>query len=301
MELTQTRPSSLSHLSISHFLISYFSISLLLLLPLSSRAAASADSSAGGTEYMQLVQWADEAVAKSDWERAIACLQEAMRTEPANPQNVMLMSNTGMIQHYAGNDSLALHTLTEARAIAPSSVVILKNRATVLTSLGRPDDAMRDYDMIIQMDSTYADAYQDRAVLLMNLDRYTEAEADIERYRRLRPKDTHGALMLAVIYSNTGRAAEAVPLYTELLKSKEEAVYYSARAMCRMVSGDLFSAADDIARGLELEPDDAELYFCRAYLNHLRFRDSDRDSDAAKAAALGIDRARIKALPSLPR
>ena len=293
MELTQTRPSSFSN-----FLISYFSILLFLLLP--SRAAANADGSAGGTEYMQLVQWAEEAVAKSDWERAIACLQEAMRTEPANPQNVMLMSNTGMIQHYAGNDSLALHTLTEARAIAPSSVVILKNRATVLTSLGRPDDAMRDY-MIIQMDSTYADAYQDRAVLLMNLDRYTEAETDIERYRSLRPKDPHGTLMLAVIYSNTERTAEAIPLYTELLKSKEEAVYYSARAMCRMVSGDLFSAADDIARGLELAPDDAELYFCRAYLNHLRFRDSDRDSDAAKAAALGIDPARIKALPSLPR
>ena len=85
MELTHTRPP------FSHFFISYFLISYFLLLPLSSRAGAGADGSAGGTKYMQLVQWADEAVAKSDWERAIACLQEAMRTEPANTQNVMLM------------------------------------------------------------------------------------------------------------------------------------------------------------------------------------------------------------------
>ena len=139
----------------------------------------------GGTQYMQLVQWADEAVAQSNWDRAIACLQEAMRTEPANPQNVMLLSNMGMIQHYAGEDSLALHTLTEARAMAPASVVILKNRATVLTGMGRTDDAMQDYGKIIEMDSTYADAYQDRAVLFMRLNRYAEAETDIEKYREL--------------------------------------------------------------------------------------------------------------------
>ncbi len=255
----------------------------------------------GGTQYMQLVQWADEAVAQSNWDRAIACLQEAMRTEPANPQNVMLLSNMGMIQHYAGEDSLALHTLTEARAMAPASVVILKNRATVLTGMGRTDDAMQDYGKIIEMDSTYADAYQDRAVLFMRLNRYAEAETDIEKYRELRPKDPHGTLMLAVIYSNTDRVADAIPLYTQLLKQKEEAVYYSARAMCHMVCGDLFAAADDIFRGIELDDKDAELYFCRAYLNHLRFRDADRDADASKAKSLGTDPARIAALPTLPR
>ncbi len=294
MDLTRIR---LSHSLIAALLPSLLPL-LALLLPLSLRA----DGSAGGsTQYLQLVQWADEAVAQSNWERAISCLREAMRTEPANPQNVMLLSNVGMIQHYAGEDSLALHTLTEARAMAPASVVILKNRATVLGSLGRTDDAMRDYGKIMEMDSTYADAYRDRAVLFMHMNRYADAETDIRKFRKLCPKDPHGALMLALIYSNTDRAADAIPLYTELIKAKEDVVYYSARAMCHMVCGDLFAAADDIARGLVIDDKDAELYFCRAYLNHLRFRDADRDADAAKAASLGIPMDRIKALPTLPR
>lgn len=250
---------------------------------------------------MQLIEWADEAVAKSDWERAISCLREAMRTEPSNPLNIMLLSNMGMMQYYAGEDSLALHTLSEARAMAPASTVILTNRARVLTGMGRTDDALRDYDMILAMDSTCVNAYADRASLLTTLNRLPEAEKDAVKFRSLQPDDTHGALLLAVIYSNTDRAADAIPLYTELIEAKPEAVYYSARAMCRMLGGELFEAADDIARGLELDPDDGELYFARAYLNHLRFRDADRDADATRAVALGIDPARAVALPSLPR
>ena len=261
----------------------------------------SAEETAGGTQYMQLIEWADEAVAKSNWERAMACIQEAMHTEPSNPLNIMLLSNLGMMQYYAGEDSLALHTLSEARAIAPASTVILTNRARVLTGMGRTDDALRDYDMILDMDSTCANAYADRASLFTALNRFQEAENDAVKFRALRPDDSHGSLLLAVIYSNTGRAADAIPLYTELIAAHPEAVYYSARAMCRMLGGEFFEAADDIARGLELDPDDGELYFSRAYLNHLRFRDADRDADAARALTLGIDPARVKALPSLPR
>lgn len=255
----------------------------------------------GSEQYLQLVEWADEAVAQANWERAIACLQEAMRTEPANPHNVLLLSNVGMIQHYAGQDSTALHTLSEARAMAPKSPVILNNRAKVLTYIGRTDDALRDYDKIIEMDSTYADAYSGRASLLIGKDQYTQAEADILRYRELRPQDSQGLLLLAILYANTSRPQEAIDIYTELLKTDKEPLYYSARAMCRLVAGELTDAADDIALGLEMDPEDPELYFCRAYLNHLRFRDADRDADAATALKLGISPTRVAALPTLPR
>lgn len=251
--------------------------------------------------YMQLVEWADQAVGKSDWDRALACLQEAMRTEPSNPQNVMLLSNMGMIQFYAGEDSLALHTLSEARAIAPGSVVILNNRAKVLSALGRPDDALKDYSIILEMDSTFAEAYRERASILMQLDRYSEAQADADRFAALRPNDTQGKLLRAVISANTGQPDKAIELYTELIKAHPEAVFYSARAMCRLTTGDLSRAADDIASGLELDADDPELYFCRAYLNHLRFRDGDRDTDLATARRLGLSPARSSLLSSLPR
>lgn len=251
--------------------------------------------------YMQLVQWADEAVAKSNWPQALACLQEAMRTEPSNPQNVLLLSNMGMIHFYAGEDSIALRTLSEARAMAPRSVVILKNRARVLAAMQRPEDALSDYSLILEMDSTFADAYHDRASLLLQLDRYDEAATDAAHFTRLRPNDPHGKLLEALIASNTGHTERAIELYSDLIKAKPDAVLYSARAMCRLTTGDLARAADDIALGLELDANDPELYFARAYLNHLRFRDTDRDADLSRAATLGLAPDRIRLLPTLPR
>lgn len=246
--------------------------------------------------YMKLVQSAEEATGKGDWEGAIACLQEAMRSEPSNAQNVMLLSNVGMMRFYMGEDSLALHTLTEARAMAPASVVILNNRARVLTHMERFDDALRDYDLILSMDSTYASAYQDRASIELRQGRVDLAEADVARFRSLKPNDSQGKLLQAVIYGGSGRWHEAIGLYGELLKDNEEGVLYSARAMCYLELGELPEAAEDIARGLELDPKDAELYYCRAYLNRLRYRDDDARADARRALELGLNPMRVKLL-----
>lgn len=246
--------------------------------------------------YMRYVQWGDEAVAKQKWEEAISYYREAMTLEPSSPQNVMLLSNIGMIQHYEGNDSLALHTLSEARAMAPASVVILRNRANILLSMGRTDDALNDYNRVIEMDSTYAEAYYDRASILLRRGALDKAEADALKYVNLRPDDLSGKLIMAVIYTNTARPEDALPLYNDLIKAQPDAVYYSARAMCRMAMDDLQEASNDIALGLELDPNDGELYYCRASLNILRYREEDARADAAKAVELGVDKNRAEAL-----
>lgn len=253
------------------------------------------------SRYMHNVQKAEEAIGKRKWPLAIAYLQEAMQSDPGNPQNIMLLSNMGMLHYYNGDDSLALHTLTEARAMAPASVVILSNRAQVLTGMNRLADALSDYSRIIAMDSTYADAWRERGAIELQLGKLPEAESDITRYRALCPDDSQGKLMQAVLMAATGRPDEAIPLYSGLIEEKPESVYYSARATCHMQNSDLPAAAEDVARGLELDPDDGELYYVRAWLNRMRFRDDDAQADARRAMELGVSPMRVKALFSLPR
>lgn len=248
------------------------------------------------SHYMKYVQWGDEAVSRGKYADAIECYREAMKAEPSNPQNVMLLSNVGMLQHYSGEDSLALQTLTEARAIAPNAVVILANRAKILVALDRPYDAILDFSKVIEMDSTYAAAYYERAAINLRLNNWTEAEADGLRYVELKPADPQGKLLMAVIFTNSGRPADAIPLYTDLIDAKPEAVYYAARSMCYLVTDQLAEASDDIARGLELDPNDGELYLNRAVLNRMRYREEDARADALKAVELGIDRNRAESL-----
>lgn len=244
-------------------------------------------------DYLKYIELADEAVAKQDWNRAEELLRAAMQSEPSNPQNVMLLSNVGMFQYYRGEDSLALHTLSEARAIAPASTVILKNRATVLIHMGREDDALKDYDKVIEMDSLNYDAYFNRGYIRFTRGDSIGAKADFEILERLRPDDPNTLLVLAVMYSNQGKYDESISYYNSLIKKVEKAEYYTGRAMCRLAKGDLAEASDDIGRGLELDPEDGELYYCRAYLHILQYRDEDARADAALALRHGIPQSRI--------
>ena len=261
-------------------------------------ATIAATAAIAESHYMKYVQWGDEAVANGKYSDAIECYREAMKAEPSNPQNVMLLSNVGMIQHYQGEDSLALRTLTDARAIAPGSVVILHNRAKILESLGRPYDAILDLAKALEMDSTYAPAYYERAAINMGLGNWKQVEADGRRYAELKPADPQGKLLMAVIFTNSGRPADAIPLYGELIEKKPEAVYYAARSMCYLATDQLAEASDDIARGLELDPDDGELYYNRAVLNRMRYREEDARADAMRARELGVSDQRIAAFLS---
>lgn len=246
--------------------------------------------------YMRYVQKGEESIEKNNYSDAIAWFEEAMSLEPSNPQNVMLLSNVGMLHFYQGEDSLALHKLSEARAIAPASVVILNNRTRVLTAMNRIDDALADYAIIERLDSTYTPAIYDRATLLMRKGELDKALESALRCDSLKPDEPQTSLLLAVIYSNMNRPQEAIEYYTKMIKTSPEAVYYSARAMCHLVLEELPEAADDIASGLELDPHDPELYYCRAYLNHLRFRDEDARADLDSAMRLGLDPDRARAL-----
>lgn len=239
-----------------------------------------------GADYITCVEEAEREIAKGNYELAGEWLKEAMTTEPSNPSNVLLLSNLGMVQFYAGNDSLALGTLSQARAMAPGSVTILANRARVLDHMGRRQDAMADLSLAIATDSTYAPAYYERGTLRLDSGDFAGAEADMARHRALRPKSRQSLLALALIYSSTGRGRDAVAAYTELLKGKPDADLLAARAMCRMDLGDLPEAAEDIQEGLKIAPEEPGLYLCRARLNRLRYREADAAADERRAEEL---------------
>ena len=60
------------------------------------------------TPYLDLVEKADKACADGKWIEAASLLQNAIDSEPANPGNVLLLSNLGMVRYNLGLDSLAV-------------------------------------------------------------------------------------------------------------------------------------------------------------------------------------------------
>lgn len=248
------------------------------------------------SRYIRLAGRADSAIADARWKDAADALNEAMRLEPANPSNILLMSNLGMVQFYSGNDSLAIETLTTAHNIAPASVTVLQNRARVYTTTGRLKRALDDYTEILRLDSTLIEPRFYRAMLMFNSGDVTTAEEDLQYLKRHYPTDPSTKLLDATVLTYTGRFKEAIPILTEIIDGKPTAGDYSMRALCYLMTNQLQEASNDIQRGLEKDPVDGELYLYRALLNQMRYRPDDARADARLAVKHGVNTSRVKAL-----
>lgn len=251
------------------------------------------------SDYLKHVDAAEKAIAAGQWQEAEAELLNAMRSEPTNPSNPLLLSNLGMVRFYNGHDSLAIVTLNAAHDFAPSSVTILANRARVLAATHRIAEALSDYDTIERLDSTYYAPYLYRGLINLYSGNFETAESDLTKLKEINPDSEDTWIALASLYAITSRPEEALPYYRRLIETSPSAEYYAGRAMCLLEKDMLVDAAEDIASGLELDPDYGELYLCRAILNKKRYCRDDALHDANRAIELGTDRNRIKALLGL--
>lgn len=247
-------------------------------------------------EYFSLMGQADKAIKDGKWEEAEKHLKHAMSIEPGNPSNVLLMSNLGMVQYYDGRDAEALGTLNSAHIMAPSSVTVLQNRAKILTALGRISEAEADYQTIISLDSTLIEPRFYRAMITLGANDLTAVEQEISTMQRIDPAHRLTYLAQATLLTHLGKYSEAITPLSKLIELSPESSYYGSLALCHLMTSQLPEAADDIARGLELDPTDGELYLYRAMLNKMRYRQADAQADGEKAIKFGVPSDRVKAI-----
>ncbi len=250
------------------------------------------------SRYLKLIDEADKAIGKGEYSRAIGLLDEALCLEPDNSGNVMLLSNIGMLSYYVGRDTMAINYLTMAHQMAPESVTILSNRAKVFSETGQFASAIRDFKAITQLDSTLYRPYLGMGVIYLTAGDTIQARQALDRMKTL--TDTSGSkectAALAWFDTLVGNSADAVTQYSILIDMGPDAGLYAARAQSYVALEYYTEASEDIAEGLKLDPECAELYVARAFLNKRTYRNDDALADAQRAVDLGADRARVRAI-----
>lgn len=271
-------------------------VPLLLVAVAAAASTASPPAASPPEEYFNLMGRADSAIAVNDFARADTLLCRAIALQPGNPSNALLMSNLGMVRFALGLDSLAIATLDAANALAPRSTTVLRNRARVLTAAGLTARAAADYETLMALDSTDTRPLFHHGMLALRDGDVRRAADDFARLHTLDPDgpDTHVAL--ASLAMTTGDYTAADRHYTAVLRVNPMPEYYAGRALCRLLTDRTGDAADDIARGLELDPLDPTLHLYRAMLNRQRYRPDDADADARRALELGADPAEVAPL-----
>jgi tetratricopeptide (TPR) repeat protein len=137
------------------------------------------------------------------------------------------------------------------------------NRGVVLEKLGQFENALKDYNMAIALNSSQDQAYNNRGVVLEKLGQFENAIKDYNMAITLNPSNYEAYDNLGVVYGNMGFIDKAIENFNKSLAvNPNDYNAYNSRGLLYFSLGLYDRALNDFNRTLELEP-----YFGQAYLN----------------------------------
>lgn len=241
--------------------------------------------------YYQWVEKADSCIKAKDWTGAEHALLSALRTEPANGQNSLLMSNLGTVQRYAGKYDEALKSYSNGLLMTPNSVTLLRNRAALFSEIDSIDRAFQDYSQILMIDDTDEDALYQRGLIELAWGDTVASRADFERLLKINPASANGRIGFASLLKVMGYYPEAIEVYSQVIKfNPKKEILYVGRAEAYLFAGQYAKADKDIEMAMQLAPDDPVVYVLRALGKLARYERESAKADLKRAVELGYDR-----------
>ena len=198
-------------------------------------------------------------------------LREALRIEPGNPGNGMLLLNLGTIQRRQGKLKEAEESYTIGLAFLPNNLTLLNSRAQLFAEMEKYPEAINDYTEVIYHEPENEDAYYERALCkLMNQDTLG-ARLDLEQIDRFNPNSAKSRLGMAYVYKAQQMWREASELYDALIeRNPRNASLLRERAEVFYFSNRMGAALDDVNKSIDFDPRDPYSYLLRAQIRYAK-------------------------------
>lgn len=252
-------------------------------------------------EYLALSDSADNFIKKERWADAEQSILKALRLEPGNFSNSLLLSNLGVIHSNMGHYDKALEDFRLGLSIAPKSTVLRNNRARTLLAMRRYDDALTDLNESLAADSLQQPLLQLRGNLLLRKGRTDEAEKDFNLALKLYPRSEAALTGLARTAEIKGDAASALSLYQKALDIEKVPETLFSYILLNINSRNYSQAALVINDAIKRFPEIGDFYLLRGYLHKLNFRNDEALVDKKIAIDKGSDPQFVEQFLPAPR
>lgn len=231
-------------------------------------------------EYVAMVDSAARYIRIEDWESARKWTLEAMRSDPGNFNNSMLFSNLGIIDMNLGRIDDAIENFSLGLTIAPRSTTLLANRVRAYLTAGRDSEADADLLKLLEFTPDDVWALKMHGILLARAGDNARAA---ETFAKIPEPDSDTLRTMAMLALSAGNTEAALVYYDRLVEDFPTDETFYDRALFLITVDRNSEAADDIRRGLELNPRNGNLYLLRAYLHKLMHENSLAELDKKMA------------------
>lgn len=262
---------------------------LLIILCLSATSASAID-------YYERVDSADIYISRQRWEDAERTLKDALRLEPGNILNSMLLSNLGYVQHSQGKLDEAIESYNIGLAMTPNSLILKKHRANAYIDAGMTDEAYKDLADGIKIDPNDIECRNKHGFIALAKGELDVAKADFETILKNDASTTDGLLGMTIWADYSGDYPTAIDYITQLIDNEHRAENYFTRALLYVKTNNLPAADDDVREGLKIDNRYGDLYLLRAYLHKLRYRNEEAEIDKKLAIEYNADAQLIQQL-----
>jgi tetratricopeptide (TPR) repeat protein len=243
-----------------------------------------------GQTYAEFVEKSYDYIEKGDLLAAEMSLKEAMRLEPANPNNYALLTNLGTIQRRQGKTDEALLSYTAALSRQPKNAVILENRASLYLESGETEKALNDYNLILLENPGHEEALYNRGLIYIQQKNFLWAEQDFDRMLEINDASLYGRLGHAILEKTRGNYDESERIYNYLIeKSPREWQLYKGRADLYFLMGRNGRALNDVNKVFFESVPDAALYVLRGKIKLALYERESAAADFLKAREMGYD------------
>jgi tetratricopeptide (TPR) repeat protein len=174
------------------------------------------------------------------------------------PDNVFARENLGGILFHLGRPREAIAQYEAALQLKPDYAEAQNNWGMVLASLGQTAEAIAHYKEAVRLKRDYAEPYNHWGIALSAAGKGTEAMAKLQEALRLKPDYPEAENNLGLAYASQGRWPEAITHYTAALRLGAEVPETENNlGLALAYSGRVPEALGHFQRSVQLDPDNA--------------------------------------------
>jgi len=251
--------------------------------------AFSSEICASSPRYIELADSADNYIKRERWSDAENVIIKALRLEPGNFSNALLLSNLGVVRTNMGKMKEALEAFELGLSVAPHSSVIRTNRARTRLFIGDYEGALTDLDETLRIDSVQEWALQMRGLLLLGKNETEKAKKDFNTLARLYPDNSTSMSGLARVAEREGNFTNALRLYDEAIIIDDNPETRFSRILLKIKMEKYSDASEDISKSMQKYPEHPDFYLARGYLHRLNYRNQEARIDKKIALDKGAD------------
>ncbi len=254
-----------------------------------SLLCSSIGASASSPRYIALADSADMLIKSEKWDEAEKTILTALRLEPGNFTNAMLLSNLGIARTNLGKTEEAIEAFNLGLDIAPRSSIIRNNRARTYIMAGRYDDALSDLNESLEIDSLQLWTRRMRGLLLLNRNDIDGARKDFNAAISLYPRDASSLSGLARACELEGDMKGALEKYDRSIEIEDNPETRFSRILLKINMGDYSAASADITDAIKCFPEVPDFFIARGYHHRLNFLNEEAKIDKKIALDKGAD------------